>query len=148
MSEIAQVFGIDWKLLLIQIVNFGVLLFALWYFLYTPIINLIDERRKKIEEGVINAQRADERLEEIEGERGVILDKATNKAGEIVSTAKERAKEQEVEILKDAHHRAEGVLTDAEQRAEEAKRRALLESQGEIAQAAMLAAEKVLRESK
>jgi F-type H+-transporting ATPase subunit b len=148
MSEIVQVFGINWKLLLIQMVNFGVLLFALWYFLYTPIINLIDERRKKIVEGVRNAEKAEERLGEIQKERGVILDKATNKAGEIVSTSKLRAKEQADEILGDAHHRAEGVLSDALKRAEEAKRKALAESQREIAQAAILAAEKVLRESK
>jgi F0F1-type ATP synthase membrane subunit b/b' len=46
MGDLFAAFGINWKLLVIQAVNFGVLLLALWYFLYTPVLTMIDERKK------------------------------------------------------------------------------------------------------
>jgi len=76
MEEIAKVFGLDWKLLIIQAVNFGVLLLVLWYFLYKPVLKMLDERRGKIQKGVEDAENAEIRLTEIEGERadrGVIF---------------------------------------------------------------------------
>ena len=38
MNELFAAFGIDWKLLLAQGVNFGIVLVALWYFLYRPVM--------------------------------------------------------------------------------------------------------------
>jgi len=57
MSELFSAFGVNWKLLLIQAVNFGLLLAALTYFLYKPILKIIDERREKVAEGVRTAER-------------------------------------------------------------------------------------------
>ena len=65
MSELFAASGINWQLLIVQAINFGLLLFILWYFLYTPILKLIDDRQKKIAEGVKTAEaRANSVLEE------------------------------------------------------------------------------------
>src|SRR3989344_5401181 len=72
MSDLFAAFGVNWKLLLIQAVNFGLLLAALSYFLYKPILKIIDERRHKIAEGVRTAEAAAERLEEAEKEGGTM----------------------------------------------------------------------------
>lgn len=146
MEEIARVFGINWELLLAQSVNFAVLLLALWYFLYRPVMRMIDARREKIEEGVQNAEAAERRLEEIEGEREEIVSSATREADEIVAASKERAQQQANSIVTDAATRAESVMEAASQQAEEAKAAALRESQDEIAKTSLLAAEKILRE--
>lgn len=146
MNEILGVFGINWKLLLVQAFNFGVLVLALWYFLYRPVIAMLEKRRKVVEKGVKDAEKSEKRLEEIEGERDDIIAEATTEGSKIVGDAKERGDEKASEIVGDANARAEHILTDANARAEEAKEKAMRESKDEIAGAAILAAEKVLRD--
>ena len=68
MAQFFAAFGIDWRLLLVQAVNFGLLLLALWYFLYGPVLKMIDDRRAKIAESVKVAEAAARRLEEAKAE--------------------------------------------------------------------------------
>lgn len=146
MEEIARVFGINWKLLLVQAVNFGVLLLALWYFLYTPILKMIDARREKIEQGVKDAEEAEQRLHEVEKESDEVLSEARQSAGEILAHSKERAEQQSAEIVNEASSRADSIVEGAQKRADEAQRQALRESEAEISKAAILAAEKILKD--
>ncbi len=146
MSELFAAFGINWKLLLVQAFNFGLLLAALWYLLYTPVLKMIDDRRKKIAEGVQHAEAAARRLAEAKTEGEGIVGAASREAEGIVAVARSHAEEKADEIVKEAESRAGAALKDAAARAEEAKRQALKESEREIARAAMLAAEKILRE--
>lgn len=148
MEEIVKVFGLNWKLLIIQAVNFGVLLLVLGYFLYRPIVRIVDRRRAAIEEGVRDAEKARERVREVEEERAEILKRATHSAEETLATAKQRAQEEAAHIVEDADARAESIVSDAQRRAEEARERAMRESREEIGKAAILAAEKILREKR
>ena len=145
MNELLTVFGVNWKLLLAQGINFALLLAILSYFLYKPVLRMIDERREKIAEGVRTAERAARSLAEAQKKGDGIVGDASREAEALVKTARARAEEKGAEIVKSAEARAEGVLTDAATRAEEAKRQAIKESEKEITRAAMLAAEKILR---
>ena len=145
MNELLTVFGVNWKLLLAQGINFALLLAVLSYFLYKPVLKMIDERREKIAEGVKTAEAASRSLAEAQKKSDGIVGDASREAETLVKTARARAEEKGAEIVKSAEARAEGVLTDAATRAEEAKRQAMKESEKEITRAAMLAAEKILR---
>lgn len=145
MNELLTVFGVNWKLLFVQGVNFALLLAVLTYFLYKPVLRMIDERRKKIAEGVRTAEEASARLAEAESKGGAIVGEASREAEALVKTARERAEERGAEIVKSAEAQAQGVLADAAARAEETKRQAIKESEKEITRAAMLAAEKILK---
>lgn len=146
MSELFATFGVNWKLLLVQAVNFGLLLSILTYFLYKPILRIIDERRERIAEGVRTAEAATRKLEESKSKGKEIVGEATREAEGIVATARTHADERADEIVRSAESQAQGVLRDAKERAEEAKRQVLKESEREIARVAMLAAEKILIE--
>lgn len=146
MEELFATFGIDWKLLLAQVVNFGVLLGVLWYFLYRPVMAMVEKRRRIIEEGVQKSEEADARLSKAHEEEREIVSKASQEAERIVADARTRAEEKGSEVLQSANERAENMVHDAAARAEETQRRALKESEREIARAAVLAAERVLRE--
>ena len=145
MSQLFAAFGIDWKLLLIQGGNFAILLTVLTYLLYKPVMKIIDERREKIAEGVRTAEAAAQRLADAQTESEGIVGGAAREAEQLVASARTRADEKGSEIVREAEMRADNVLKDAQSRAEEAKRAALSESSKEIARAAMLAAEKILR---
>lgn len=146
MNQLLTTFGINWQLLIAQAVNFGLLLLILWYFLYRPVLRILDERRKKIAEGVRTAALADQKLEDAKTEGQGIVGQAAREAEGLVAAARTRAEARGEEIAKAAEARAQATLKDAAERAEEAKRQALKESEREIARAAMLAAEKILRE--
>lgn len=146
MSELFAAFGLNWKLLLIQGLNFGALLAVLSYLLYKPVFRMLDERQKKIAEGVKTAEAAAGKLESAKHESEAIVGKAAREAEELVSNARSHAEVRGDEIVRAAEERAASTLKDAQMKADEAKRQALLESQKEIARAAMLAAEKILRE--
>ena len=66
MAELIQNFGLDWRLLLAQAVNFFILLFLLKRFAYGPILNALKTRKTKIEEGIRFGKEAEKRLGEID----------------------------------------------------------------------------------
>lgn len=144
MGELFAAFGLNWKLLVAQSINFGLLLLILWHFLYKPVLKMLDERRGKIAESVRKAEAADRRLEEADLEGKEAIAKAAKEAQGIVLSARGRADEEAAEILKRTQAKAEQVLADAQARADEERRQALIAGEKEIARAAMLAAEKIL----
>ncbi len=146
MEQLITTFGINWKLLLIQAINFGVLLGALTYFLYTPLMKVIDDRREKIAEGVRTAEAAARRLDEAKAEGDSLVGEAAKRAEGLVASARMQADEKASAIAKDAQTRADNLMVETKARAEEEKRQMMLSSEREIARAAMLVAEKILRE--
>lgn len=146
MEALISAFGLNWKLLIIQAVNFGVLLAGLTYFLYTPVMNLIDERRKMVAEGVRHAQEADRVLADSKQQGEQMVGAAAREAEGLIAHARSRADEKGGEIVREAEAKAHAIMVDAAALAEESKRQALIESEKEITRAAMLAAEKILRE--
>ena len=145
MAELFAAFGINWKLLLAQAVNFGALLFILTYFLYTPILKMLDERREKIAQGVKNAEAADAKLAASTAEGKEIVGKAAADAAVLLSDARSSAGQKAAELVRQAELRADAVTEDAKARARETERQAIAASEKEIAKAAMLAAEKLLK---
>lgn len=148
MQDLFAAFGIDWRLLLIQAVNFGLLLLILWRFLYRPVLRIIDERRGKIAESVQKAEAADRRLAEADAEGKQVVAGAAKEAEGMIANARTRADQEAADILKRTQAKAEQVLAEAQARAEEEKRQAMMAGEKEIARAAMLAAEKLLREKR
>lgn len=146
MQEIINAFGIDWRLIVIQVFNFAMLAGILWYFLYTPVLNLLAERERKIKKGIEDAESAAKALSVADAEKQTILTKAHGDASAIVARASEHAEEKGSEIVAEAQHKAERVAEDARAKALEIKAQAHKESEAEIAQVAILAAEKLLNQ--
>ncbi|MFZ1987423.1 MAG: ATP synthase F0 subunit B [Minisyncoccia bacterium] len=146
MEQLFEAFGINWKLLLAQAVNFGVLLVALRYFLYRPVMDVLEKRRILVAKGVEDAQAATEKLAQADTEASARLSVAETQASEIVETARHSATDEKTRIVKDAELRAARVAEDAELRAKEVAAKTLRESEQEISRLAILAAGKVLAE--
>ncbi|MBA3789117.1 ATP synthase F0 subunit B [Patescibacteria group bacterium] len=144
MQALLAAFGISGSLLLAQAVNFGILMVALTYLLYKPVMKTLDARQKKVAQGVIDAERAAEKLATADVEAATLVTKAEGEADGIVAGARETATAERVRILKEAEARAASVAVDAEARAKETAAKSLRESEKEVARLAILAAEKVL----
>lgn len=144
MESLLDAFGIDWKLLIAQLVNFGVLFVALTYLLYKPVLKTLDERKAKIAQGVEDAERAAAAAATADSDAAEVVKGAEQEAEGIVSSARDLAGTEKARIMKEAETRAAAVAADAEARAAETSAKALRDSEKEIARLAVLAAEKVL----
>lgn len=116
MSELLTQLGIDWKLLISQAVNFLLLLFALRLFVYKPLLKILEERRKKIEEGLLKAQEADVRLRDVNEIAKHKIKEAEGKSMELLQAAEERTKEYEKVLIAKAKEKEATALKDANQR--------------------------------
>jgi F-type H+-transporting ATPase subunit b len=65
-QELLSQLGIDWHLLLAQALNFFLLLVVLRIYVYKPLLQMLHDRKSRIEEGVMKAEEADRRLVEAE----------------------------------------------------------------------------------
>lgn len=145
MSDLFAAFGIDWKLLVINLINFGLLLGALWYFLYEPLTRMLEERRRKVAQGVEDAEEAKRQLSEIEGSRAEMLAKAGSAADEVIASARASAQQKGHEIVSASEASAQALLKDAEAQAAELKREAIEESKQEVAKLIVLGMEKMAK---
>jgi len=146
MDSLLISFGIDWRLLIINSVNFFVLLGALSYFLYAPMMRMLEERRQKIIRGMEDADSASARLAEIEEARAGMLAQAGQDADEVLSRARTAALRREKESQVAAEATVARVAQQAAAEAHELKERALSESKQEIAKLIILGTEKLMKE--
>lgn len=146
MQEALHVFGINWKLLITQAVNFGIVLLVLTFVLYKPLMRTLEERQARIKKGVEDAAAAEAaRLNAEEEGRRVMAD-AARKAEKALADAHVKAGTEEERIVREAHEEEGRIMRDAKERAMEEKRKVLSEGKEEIARMVVLGAERILKE--
>lgn len=85
--EILYNFGFEPILFFAQIVNFLIIFFLLKKFMYKPLLKVLHDRKKKIEEGLKNAEEAEKRLAESVQKEEEILRKAQIEAKKLMDEA-------------------------------------------------------------
>jgi F-type H+-transporting ATPase subunit b len=146
MEQLIKAFGIDGQLIIVQIINFVLLAALLSYFLYKPVLKILADREEKIKQGIADAEMAAAARSQAEDEKKVVLTTAHKAAEEVANRAAASAKVSASEILAAAEENANDILKDAAVKAEQLRTRIKKETESEIAQTAILAAEKILRE--
>ena len=138
--------GIDWKLLVAQVVNFAVVLLVLKRFAYQPMLKLLDERTAKIEKGLADAESAEKKLGEIEIQEKAILMEARTEAKRILTETDEAAKKRDAAQIAETEKRVKKILHESELKIAEDQKKMLDEAKRELSETVLLAVEKVLRE--
>lgn len=144
--EIIGKLGIDWRLLIAQIVNFAILLLVLRRFAYRPMIQFLEQRTERIEKGLRDADEAKKRLDEATVKEAGMLRRAKAEAKAILEKAQEAGKKNQEALLADAKIQAAQLIASAEKKMESEKARLVAEAKAEIAETVVLAAEKILGE--
>lgn len=146
MEQIIEAFGIDARLIVIQIVNFVILMTALGYFLYTPVLNMLKAREESIAQGIKDAEAAAQAKSAAESEKATVLTAAHGEAKEIETRATAAAAEKAAVLTAEADAKAAQIMQRAEAEATALKSKIERETEAEIAKISLLAAEKVMRE--
>ena len=110
---IFSVLGIDWRLLILQIIAFLILVALLGKFVYPWLMKSVDERQANIESAAKAATEAQKSAEANKDIVAELLAKAQKEAAEIVSNAKLESAEMVSVGEKKAQKMAERIVADA-----------------------------------
>jgi F-type H+-transporting ATPase subunit b len=131
--------------LLGQMITFALLVWVTMKFVWPPIITAMQERQKKIADGLAAAERGKHEQELAEERAKKVLQEAKQQANEIISQAQKRANEI-VEASKDtARQEAERIKASAETEIEQEVNRAREELRRQVGVIAVAGAERILK---
>src|SRR5881227_597470 len=125
LRETADTFGWNWKLFLSQVISFCIVAFLLRRFAYKLILAVLEDRRRKIEEGQLNAEKIRKELAEAEKRYQEIVAKANADAQRMIDEARESSSHL-------AERKQQEAITAAEQILAKAKEAAALEHERQM----------------
>jgi F-type H+-transporting ATPase subunit b len=105
-----EALGLDIKLLVAQIINFGILYFVLKKLLYKPILKLLDDRKKAIERSLDNSKKIEEELSKLEVKKASIITTVQNEAKKDKEKLIVLAQEEKRKIIDEAKKTAEAEV--------------------------------------
>lgn len=144
--ELIKVLGLDWRILLAQLLNFSILLVVLYKFAYKPMFKFLDDRKDKIEKGIENAVRAEDRLKEISEKELEVLKKAKIEAVEILSKAKTETEEIRKRELTKTREEIGEIINQEKEDMRQEKAEILKSINREVADLVVATVEKVIEE--
>src|SRR5215470_9299814 len=113
LRETADTFGWNWKLFLAQVISFCIVAFLLRRFAYKPILAILEDRRRKIEEGQLNAEKIRQQLADAEKRYQEIVAKGNADAQKMIDEARESAAHLSERKQQEAIAAAEQIITKA-----------------------------------
>lgn len=113
MQELLNTFGLEWPKFLAQLILFIIVYFVLKKFAFGPIIAMLEQRRKLIEEGQLNAQKIKQQLAEAEQRHSEILAKANQEAQKLIDQGRESASLVADRKMQEAVTSAEQIIAKA-----------------------------------
>jgi F-type H+-transporting ATPase subunit b len=129
--ELLTSLGIEWKLLVAQIINFGILVFVLYKLVYRPLLKVLDERSQMVQDAKDKSSSVDAKLDEIKALEESTLAESRKRGAEIIKETEAAALVLKARLEKDAAEAATKVVREAEVRmkAEQEKMNASLKSE-------------------
>jgi len=131
-GDTAKQFGVDWPHLIAQIVSFGIVAFLLQKFAYKPVVQMLEERRQRIAEGLANAEKSKAELAKAEAQRQEILAQANAQANKFIEEARAAAARVQEQETQKAIAAAEQIVTKAREAAAQDHARMLTELKREV----------------
>lgn len=145
--EILGLFGVDWKLILAQLVNFAIVVAVLWWFAIKPLMKVMDQRNQEISTGLEDAKKSAEHLRNAEVEFKERLRQAKKEADEILQLAKQQAEKGQQATLEKTRQEVKHVILESKQRLANEKESMLAEAKQEIVQMVVLSLHKILSDN-
>lgn len=142
-----EALGINLGYLILQILMFAILFITLKKWVYGPMLNMLENRRKKIAQGLEDAQVAADARSNAEKEAEKIVAEARSQAADIVRAASEQAekagREVRTQMDADAAKARESAMSEIEQE----RNRILSEMRSQVAALAIASAQKLIGDS-
>ena len=128
-----------------EVVSFAILFFVLYKFAFPGILNILEEREKKIKDSLDQAERHRSEAEQILKEYEAKLSAAAKEAEGVLAAAKERAQRLLDENEQRLTAEADRIMGDAAREIENERRKAVQEIRSVTTDLALMVAEKVVQ---
>ena len=146
-TKLPSILTPDLGLLFWMLLAFLVVFLVLAKYGFPAIINMVDERKKYIDESLQKAHEASERLENIKQEGEAILQEAREKQAQMLKEAAE-TRDAIVEKAQDkAREESARMINDAKAEIEQQKQAAIADIRQQVATLSVEIAEKVLKQN-
>jgi F-type H+-transporting ATPase subunit b len=139
--------GINLGFFLVQVFNFIIVMIVLTAWAYRPIVNMLEQRRQRIAQGLEDARIASEARANAEKEAQKIIAAAQTDANKRVAEATERAEKAAADVRAAAEEERGRIMRAAQEEAALERNRVLADLRGQIAGLAIAAAQKVVGDS-
>jgi len=106
-------FGVSWSHLISQVILFLIVYFILSKFAFGPIVKMLEERRRRIEESQLNAEKIKRQLAEAEKRYQEILQTANTEAQQLIEETRKSGEALSQKQAQDAIREAEGIIAKA-----------------------------------
>lgn len=146
-SKLPAILTPDLGLLFWMLLAFAVVFFVLAKYGFPAIINMVEDRKKYIDESLKKAHEASERLENIKQESEAILQDAREKQAQILREAAESRDAIVEQAQVKAREEGARLLDDARVAIEQEKKAAIADIRKQVATLSVEVAEKVLRKN-
>ena len=130
-----------------MLVAFGVVFFVLVKFGWPIITQMVDERKKYIDDSLESARQANEKLAKIQEESAAMLKQAREQQSQILADAMEQRKQIVEKAQTEATIAGQKILEEAKQQIEVEKEDAIRDIRRQVGLLSVEIAEKVLRQS-
>ncbi len=139
--------GINLPSLIAQLINFTFLLIVLGWVFKRFLFPLLDERRKRIQEGLEASEEAKKRLAQTETETAAELEKARQEGQGLIGQAQQMSARLQEEARQSARAEGETLLERARSEIQLERDAAIADLRREFADLTITAAERVIRRS-
>ena len=131
-KDTGQRFGVDWPHFIAQVVSFLIVAGLLYKFAYKPILEVLDERRRRIAESLANAEKIKEELANAQAKAQEVLNQAGAQATRMIEEARQAAARVQEQESQRAIAAAKDIVDKARQAAEVEHARMLAELRREV----------------
>jgi ATP synthase, F0 subunit b len=145
-TRIMDTFGVQGDLLVAQIINFCLVSYVLYRFAIKPVLKTVEERQKKISEGLQYAEEMKAQLASAEKERLNLLKKAQEDAQTLFAKTKQESELYLQEQKKSAEKKVEQMLGQAKDAIEVERRNMISEARTEVATLVVATTERLLKD--
>jgi F-type H+-transporting ATPase subunit b len=142
--ELLGSFGIEGKLLLWQLINFGVLFVVLWYILYKPLRRIIAARVGKVRESLAAAESLEEKSRALETEFNQKIDAQRKEFQELHARTLVEEEQMRKSMRAQAESEARAIVEEARRTIKQEQTQLLASLEGDIKKLALALASKVL----
>jgi F-type H+-transporting ATPase subunit b len=139
--------GIDWHILLAQLINFGILFGILFVLLYKPVRRMLDERSARIRESMEQAEQVKEQLARTDEQVRTQMEAARREGQGILAQAAQMGERLKEEARGEAKREAETIVNRARAEIERERDEAIEDLRNQFVDLAIAAAEKVVSET-
>lgn len=139
-----EALGINLNFLIAYIINFIIILWVLSRFAWNPIMNVLDQRRQRIQDSLAEAERVRQEAASERAQYQQQLAEERQRTASELARAAQQGQQVREEIIGAAERERESILATARREADGLREQAVADARRQIVDLAILAAQRVV----